>query len=146
MSDFWKLYVNFYHFYGPSIAHLLLDNAIDSPWSRGHKHSNTPVVIEPAFGTFGSLSRCKVILQKEISISIKFVIRAKSALKFPRRQLQGLWTWSNIVVPTVPDSLTPHIVSDWKFHSGPQSAWISFLFILAPDYRTLISKLHEKRP
>ncbi len=32
------------------------------------KHSNT-MVIEPAFGTFGSVGRCQVLLENEISIS-----------------------------------------------------------------------------
>ncbi len=40
------------------------------------KHSNT-MVIEPAFGTFGSVGRCQVLLENEISISIKFVSRRK---------------------------------------------------------------------
>ncbi len=34
------------------------------------KHSNT-MVIEPAFGTFGSVGRCQVLLENEISIFIK---------------------------------------------------------------------------
>ncbi len=36
------------------------------------KHSNT-MVIEPAFGTFGSVGRCQVLLENEISIFIKLV-------------------------------------------------------------------------
>ncbi len=40
------------------------------------KHSNT-MVIEPAFGTFGSVVRCQVLLENEISISIKLVSRRK---------------------------------------------------------------------
>ncbi len=36
------------------------------------KHSNT-MVIEPAFGTVGSVGRCQVLLENEISISIKLV-------------------------------------------------------------------------
>ncbi len=40
------------------------------------KHSNT-MVIEPAFGTFGSVDRCQVLLENEISISIKLVSRRK---------------------------------------------------------------------
>ncbi len=40
------------------------------------KHSNT-MVIEPDFGTFGSVGRCQVLLQNEISISIKLVKRRK---------------------------------------------------------------------
>ncbi len=37
--------------------------------------SSTPPVIEPAFGTFGSVDRCRVLLENEISISIKLVSR-----------------------------------------------------------------------
>ncbi len=40
------------------------------------KHSNT-MVIEPAFGTFVTLCRCQVLLENEISISIKLVSRRK---------------------------------------------------------------------
>ncbi len=40
------------------------------------KHSNT-MVIEPAFGTFGSVGRCQILLENEISISIKLVSRRK---------------------------------------------------------------------
>ncbi len=40
------------------------------------KHSNT-MVIEPAFGSFGSVGRCQVMLENEISISIKLVSRRK---------------------------------------------------------------------
>ncbi len=40
------------------------------------KHSNT-MVIEPAFGTFGSVGRCQVLLENEICISIKLVSRRK---------------------------------------------------------------------
>ncbi len=38
------------------------------------KHSNT-IVIEPAFGTFVSVNRYQVLLENEISISIKLVSR-----------------------------------------------------------------------
>ncbi len=40
------------------------------------KHSNT-MVIETASGTFGSVSRCKVLLENEISVSILLVSRRK---------------------------------------------------------------------
>ncbi len=40
------------------------------------KHSDT-MVIEPPFGTFGSVGRCQVLLENEISISIKLVSRGK---------------------------------------------------------------------
>ncbi len=62
------------------------------------KHSNT-MVIEPAFGTFGSVGRCQVLLENEISISIKLVSKkeAWSALKFTGRWLRWLWTSENTV-------------------------------------------------
>ncbi len=40
------------------------------------KHSDT-MLIESAFGTFGSVGRCKALLENEISISIKLVSRWK---------------------------------------------------------------------
>jgi len=36
------------------------------------KHTN-PMVIEPGFGTFGSVGRCQVLLENEVSISTKLV-------------------------------------------------------------------------
>ncbi len=62
------------------------------------KHSNT-MVIEPAFGTFGSVGRCQILLENEISISINLVSRGKawSALKYPGRWLHWLWTSENTV-------------------------------------------------
>ncbi len=60
------------------------------------KHSNT-MVTEPAFGTFGSVGRCQVLMENEISISIKLVSRRKheSALKCLDRWLCWLWTSEN---------------------------------------------------
>ncbi len=83
---------------------FLLTIPIDSLWGSGQascwpiKHSNT-MVIEPAFGTFGSVGRCQVLLENEISISIKLVSRRKheSALKIPGRWLRWLWTSENTV-------------------------------------------------
>jgi len=40
------------------------------------KHSNS-MVIEPAFGTFGSVGRRRVLLENEIGIAIKLVSRRK---------------------------------------------------------------------
>ncbi len=47
---------------GSGVSHLPLDN--------------TPA-FEPALGTFGSVGRCQVLLENEISISIKLVSRRK---------------------------------------------------------------------
>ena len=39
-------------------------------WPIKHSHL---MVIEPGFGTFGSVGRCHVLLENEVSISIKLV-------------------------------------------------------------------------
>ncbi len=68
---------------GSGVSHLPLDNTPyvlygvqvrQVYWPI--KHSNT-MVIEPAFGTFGSVGRCQFLLENEISISIKLVSRRK---------------------------------------------------------------------
>ncbi len=63
---------------GSGVSHLPLDKILYGVQVRLDcwpiKHSNT-MVIEPAFGTFGSVGRCQVLLEKEISISIKLVSR-----------------------------------------------------------------------
>ncbi len=68
---------------GSGVSHLPLNNTLyifyvvqvrQVYWPI--KHSNT-IVIEPAFGTFGSVGRCQVQLENEISISIKLVSRRK---------------------------------------------------------------------
>ncbi len=65
---------------GSGVSHLPLDKILYGVQVRRVcwpiKHSNT-MVIEPAFGTFGSVGRCQVLLEKEISISIKLVSRWK---------------------------------------------------------------------
>ena len=60
------------------------------------KHSNT-VVIEPAFGIFGSVGRCQVLLENENQHLHKACQQkeAWSALRFPGRWLHWLWTSEN---------------------------------------------------
>ncbi len=64
------------------VSLIFLLTRLDSLWVQVRwvcwsiKHSNT-MVIEPAFGTFGSVGRCQVLLENEISISIKLVSRRK---------------------------------------------------------------------
>ncbi len=61
------------------------------------KHGNTKV-IEPAFGTFGSVGRCQVLLEKGISISIKLVSRKKHEVLWHFLVwLRWLWTSENTV-------------------------------------------------
>ncbi len=50
------------------------------------------MVIEPAFGTFGSVCRCQVLLDLHEACQQK---EAWSALKFPGRWLRWLWTSEN---------------------------------------------------
>ncbi len=92
---------------GSGVSHLPLDN---SPYILYGvqvrrvcwpiKHSNT-MVIEPAFGTFGSVGRCQVLLENEISIFILHKAcqqkEAWSTLKCPGRWLRWLWTSENTV-------------------------------------------------
>ncbi len=59
-------------------ASFCMNYCINAAWHGG----NQPVallrcneVIEPAFGTFGSVGRCQVLLENKISISIKLVSR-----------------------------------------------------------------------
>ncbi len=68
---------------------FLLTIPIDSLWGSGLvscwpvKHSNT-MVIEPAFGAFGSVGRCQVLLENEISIFKKLVSRRKHEVKMTK--------------------------------------------------------------
>ncbi len=66
---------------GSGVSHLPLDNTPEILYGVQVrrvcwpiKHSNT-MVIEPAFGTFGSVGRCQILLGNEISIIIKLVSR-----------------------------------------------------------------------
>ncbi len=104
------------------------------------------MVIEPAFGTFGSVGRCQVLLENEISISIKLVSRRKhgSALKFPGRWLRWLWTQKTQWTNTSRWHGSPNHHWLWKLHTGLQATWILCLSTLPPDSRTLISKLNAK--
>ncbi len=73
---------------GSGVSHLPLDNTplilYGVQVRRVYwpiKHSNT-IVIESAFGTFGSVGRRQVLLENEISISIKLVSRRKHEVLF----------------------------------------------------------------
>ncbi len=92
------------------------------------------MVIEPAFGTFGSVGRCQVLLENEISISIKLVSRRKhgSALKFPGRWLRWLWTQKTQWTNTSRWHGSPNHHWLWKLHTGLQATWILCLSTLPP--------------
>ncbi len=68
---------------GSGVSHLPLDNTPYILYGDQVrlvcwpiKHRNTRV-IELAFGTFSTVGRCQVLLENEISISIKLVSRRK---------------------------------------------------------------------
>ncbi len=109
------------------------------------KHSKT-MVIEPAFGTFGSVGRCQVLLENEISISVKLVSRRKHEvlLNFlvdgcvdcglQKTQWTNTSRWHG----------SPNHHWLWKLHTGLQATWILCLSTLPPDSGTLISKWNAK--
>ncbi len=84
------------------------------------------MVIEPAFGTFVSVGRCQVLLENEISFSIK------------------LWTSENTVDQHSRWHGSPNHHWLWKLHTGLQATWILCLSTLPPESGTLISKLNAK--
>ncbi len=137
---------------GSGVSHLPLDNTpyiLYGVQVRGvcwpMKHSNT-MVIEPAFGTFGSVDRCRVLLENEISISIKLVGRRKhEVLKnflvdvcidcgLQKTQWTNTSRWHG----------SPNHHRLWKLNTGLQATWILCLSTLPPDSGTLISKWNAK--
>ncbi len=95
------------------------------------------MVIEPAFGTFGSVGRCpagkwnqhlhKACQQKE----------AWSALQFPGRWLRWLWTQKTQWTNTSRWHGSPNHHWLWKLHTALQATWILCLSTLPPDSGTL---------
>ncbi len=89
------------------------------------KHSNT-MVIEPAFGIFGSVGRCQVLLENEISISIKLVSRRKHEVLYnvlvdgcvdcglQKTQWTNTSRWHG----------SPNHHWLWTLHTGLQATWI----------------------
>ncbi len=80
-----------YSLCGSGQATLLANQA---QWHHGH---------EPAFGIFGSVGRCQVLLENEISISIKLVSRRKHEVLY------------NVLVDAV-------LTVGFRKHSGPTPA------------------------
>ncbi len=52
---------------------LTISHRFSMGFRSGEFAGSNTMVIEPAFGTFGSVGRCQVMLENEISISIKLV-------------------------------------------------------------------------
>ncbi len=110
------------------------------------------MVIEPAFGTFGSVGRCQVLLENEISISIKLVSRRKHEVLsnflvdgcvdcgLQKTQWTNTSRWHG----------SPNHHWLWKLHTGLQATWILCLSTLPPDSGTLFPnqqrRLHRALP
>ncbi len=52
---------------------LTISHRFSMGFRSGEFSGSNTMVIEPAIGTFGSVGRCQVMLENEISISIKLV-------------------------------------------------------------------------
>ncbi len=76
------------------------------------KHSNT-MVIEPAFGTFGSVCRCQVLLENEISISIKLVSR--------RSMKCSKISWQTAALTV---DFRKHKTNTSRWHGSPNHHWL----------------------
>ncbi len=102
---------------GSGVSHLPLDN---TPYILYGvqvrrvcwpiKHSDT-MVIEPAFGSFGTVGSCQVLLENEISISIKLVSRRKHEVLY-NVLVDGCWLW------TSENTVNQHQQMTWQLKSS----------------------------
>ncbi len=102
------------------------------------------MVIEAAFGTFGSVGRCQILLENEISISIKLVSRRKHEV-LKNVLVDGcIDCWLQIAQWTNTSRWrgSPNHHWLWTLHTGLQATWILCLSTLPPNSGTLISKLN----
>ncbi len=99
------------------------------------------MVIEPAFGTFGSVCRWPSPAGSPWSLSAEGSMKCS---KIPGRWLR--WLWTSETQRTTPSRWhgSPNHHWLWKLHTGLQAAWILYLSSLPPDSGTLISKLNVK--
>ncbi len=111
-----------------------------TPWSFNQKWPKAP------FGAFGSVGRCHILLENEISIFKKLVSRRKhevlqnllvngsSDVGFQKTQWTNTsrWHW------------TPNHHRLWKLNTGLQATWAMSFSPLPPDSRTLVSKWNTK--
>ncbi len=82
------------------------------------KHTNT-MVIKPTFGTFGSVGRCQILLENEISIFKKLVSRKHEVLQnFQTGAVTLVFKKHNGPTPT--DDIAPQIIRLWKLNTGLQ--------------------------
>ncbi len=100
----------------------------------------------PTFGAFGSVGRCQILLENEISIFKKLVSRRKhgvlqnvlvngcSDVGFQKTQWTNTSRWH----------CTPNHHRLWKLNTGLQATWAMSFSTLLPDSRTLVSKWNTK--
>ncbi len=111
-----------------------------------HSILDWAMAIEPAFGTFGSVGMCQVLLENEISISIKLVSRRKHEVLYiflvdgcvdcglQKTQWTNTSRWHG----------SPNHHWLWILHTGLQATWILCLSTFPPNSGTLISKWNAK--
>ncbi len=103
-------------------------------------------VLDWPTNTFGSVGRCQILLENEISIFKKLVRRRKhevlqnvlvngcSDVGFQKTQWTNTSRWH----------CTPNYHRLWKLYTGLQATWAMSFSTLPPDSRTLVSKLNTK--
>ncbi len=104
------------------------------------------MVIKPTFGSFGSVGRCQILLENEISIFKKLVSRRKhevlqnvlvngySDVDFQKTQWINTSRWH----------CTPNHHRLWKRNTGLQATWAMSFSTLPPDSRNLVPKWNAK--
>ncbi len=99
----------------------------------------------PTFGAFGSVGRCQILLENEISIFKKLVSRRKHEV-LQNVLINGCSdfglqkTWTN----TSRWHCTPNHHRLWKLNTGLQATCAMSFSTLPPDSRTLVSKWNTK--
>ncbi len=106
----------------------------------GQSSTPTQWSFNQTFGVFGSVGRCQIMLENEISIFKKLVSRRKHEV------LQNVLVngCSDLLVfkkhngPTPADDIaTPNHHRLWKLNTGLQATWAMSFSTLPPDSRTL---------
>ncbi len=120
-----------------------------SMWFRSGEFAGQSSTVTPwswTFGAFGSVGRCQVLLENEISIFKKLVSRGKhevlqhflvngcSDVGFQKTQWTNTSRWH----------CTPNHHRLWKLNTGLHATWAMSFSTLPPDSRTLVSKWNTK--
>ncbi len=112
----------------------------------GQSSTPTPWSFNQLLVLFGSVGRCQILLENEISIFKKLVSRMKhevlqnflvngcSDVGFQKTQWTNTSRWH----------CTPNHQRLWKLNTGLHATWAMSFSTLPPDSRTLVSKLNTK--